>query len=105
MKKQTIEIYGKEINKDNRKFIVCNTKLKDGSYANVHLVQGCGYTAVKGLQKVEFDLTDANTRKEKGKDGNWYQHLYIKKCKAVEYTDAEKEAMKEKQAQAVADLF
>ena len=104
-KTQIIEIYGKEINANGRKFIACSTKLKDGSYANVRLVQGCGYTAKKGLQKIEIDLTEANTKKEKGKDGKMYTILYVKKCKEIEYTEEEKAKMKQKQAEDVANLF
>ena len=105
MKTQIIEIYGKEIESKGHKFIVASAKIKDGSYANVRFVQGCDYKATKGLQKIEFDPADANTKKEKGKDGKMYQVIYIKKCKGIEFTEEEKQAQKEKQAQAVADLF
>lgn len=105
MKTQIIEIYGKEIESKGRKFVVASTKIKDGSYANVRFVQDCDYKVKKGLQKVEFNPADANTKKEKGKDGKYYQVLYIKKCKGVEFTEEEKQAQAERQAQAVADLF
>ena len=104
-KTQIIEIYGKEINKDGRKFIVCSAKLKDGSYANVRFTQEANYKPTKGKHKVEIDLTKSNTKQEKGKDGKNYTVIYVKKCKEIEYTEEEKAKMQQKQAEDVANLF
>lgn len=105
---KTIEIYGKEIKKDNNKFISCSCKVeKDGKveFINVRLTRECGYNAVKGLQKISFDLADSNVKVSKGDDGKEYKTLYISKCVNVPYTDEEKQAMADKQAKKVADLF
>ena len=91
-----IEVYGKEIKKDNNKFISCSTKGKD-EFINVRFTKESGYNAVKGLQKVEFELTDSNVKTTKGADGKEYKTLYISKATRIEYT--------EKQAKKVADLF
>ena len=103
-----IEIYGKEIKKDNQKFISCSSKIVKGDnveFVNVRFTKDSGYNAVKGLQKVEFENTDANVKVQKGDNGKEYKTLYISKCVGVPYTDEEKQAMVEKQAKKVADLF
>lgn len=104
-----IEIYGKEIKKDNTKFISCSTKIehedKTVEFVNVRFTQDSGYTAVKGLQKVEFDMANANVKNIKGQDDKEYKTLYISKATGIEYTEEEKQLMREKQAKKVADLF
>lgn len=103
-----IEIYGKEIKKDNTKFISCSCKIeKDGNveFVNVRFTKESGYNAIKGLQKVKFDLANSNVKETKTEDGKVYKTLYIAKAVGVDYTEEEKEAMREKQAKKVADLF
>lgn len=104
-----IEIYGKEIKKDNQKFISCSCKTKENAdgtheFVNVRFTKESGFNAVKGLQKVKFNLEDSNVKITKDGDKE-YKTLYISKAVGVEYTDEEKQAMKEKQAKKVADLF
>lgn len=106
-KEQIIEIYGREVVKDKNKFISCSLKVGKGDnveFVNVRLTKECGYNAVKGLQKIKFKLEDSNVKTIK-QDGKEYKTLYISKCEHIEYTEEEKQAMKDKQAQKVADLF
>lgn len=104
-----IELYGKEIKKDNQKFVSCSTKVAHDEdnveFINVRLTRDCGYTAKKGLQKIEFEFENANIKNIKGKDGKLYKTMYISKCEEIPYTDEEIKAMNEKQAKKVADLF
>ena len=99
-----LEIYGKEIKKDNNKFISCSAKVKDG-FVNVRFTRDCGYTAKKGLQKVQFDMENANVKEISGANGEKYKTLYISKATGIEYTEEEKKAIQEKQSKKVADLF
>lgn len=103
-----IEIYGKEIKKDNNKFVSCSAKITKGDtteFVNVRFTRESGYNAVKGLQKVEFDMADANVKVMKGENDKEYKTLYIAKATGIPYTEEEKQLMKEKQAKKVADLF
>ena len=105
---RTIEIYGKEITSGKNKFISCSCRIGDGdnaTFVNVRLNKDCGYSAVKGLQKIKFNINDSNVKTQHTEDGREFKILYIKKCVGVPYTAEEEQAMKDKQAQKVADLF
>lgn len=104
-----IEIYGKELKNDKgSKFIAASWKRGNGEnveYVNVRFTQDANVKTVKGYQKVKFDTKDSNVKTIKRKDGKDQKILYIKKAEIVPYTDKEREAMNERQEQAVIDLF
>ena len=98
-----LKVYGKEITTEKNKFCVYSTKAKDG-YISVRFTQDSKLSPGKGVHKIVCDVEDCNLKSEKKYD-KLYTILYIKKGEIAEFTEEEKELMKEEQQNKILNLL